>query len=361
MIVAAYFGTQRSALEPPKCNSSLVHGCLIARLKSSLAMKDSGLEQNIIHDSEAFTMKMPLSPGFSIRRQGSCDLVSSQTNFRQSMGDVGNIEVVNANATLRQKKPNFDLQDLLASNDSLSWPDSISRANFQMGDERETVGGEWIDKVVVNNNNSVVDWEGESAALPDFFYQRHHSGSSDKQYQRDISRKNGNEFEQQRPRFYSANTDDSDDIDIATSDSSESDVLWQFNVQSINNYSISENGSKIKKPKTKIRESSDTRHSALPVPSPNPHLSQYPGKVGNWAMQEKKMLVEQLQHPILPAEANSPTAKGELAYHTQSDAAPPEKKPTPFVGYFPLLWSSAQLALLHISHVFRVLIFMGYY
>uniref|UniRef100_A0A0D9VT36 Kinesin motor domain-containing protein n=1 Tax=Leersia perrieri TaxID=77586 RepID=A0A0D9VT36_9ORYZ len=240
----------------------------IARLKSSLAMKDSGSEQNINRDPEAFNMKMP-SPGFSNRRQGSCELVPSQPNFRQPMEDVGNIEV-RANPTLRQKKPSFDLQDLLAANDSPSWPDSVSRANFQMGEERETIGGEWIDKVVVNNINSVGDWEGDSAALPDFFYQRYHSGTRDKQYLRNNSRKkDGNEFEQQRPRFYSTNTDDSDDIDIATSDSSESDALWQFNVQSINS-SISENGSKIKKPQTKLRESSDTRtplHSQIPSAS----------------------------------------------------------------------------------------------
>lgn len=65
----------------------------IARLKSSLAMKDSGSEQNINRDPEAFNMKMP-SPVFSNRRQGSCELVSSQTNFRQPMEDVGNIEVL---------------------------------------------------------------------------------------------------------------------------------------------------------------------------------------------------------------------------------------------------------------------------
>lgn len=165
---------------------------------------------------------------------------------------------VRANTTLRQKKPSFDLQDLLASNDSPSWPDSL-RVNFQMGDERETIGGDWIDKVVVNNTTSVGDWEGDSAALPDFFYQRYHSGVRDQQYQRSNTRtKDDHEFEQQRPRFYSTNTDDSDDIDMATSDSSESDALWQLNVQSINN-SISDNGSKVKKPQAKIRESADSR------------------------------------------------------------------------------------------------------
>jgi kinesin family protein C2/C3 len=50
------------------------------------------------------------------------------------------------------------------------WPDNNLRVNVQMGDEREVVSGDWIDKVVVNNINSVGDWEGDSTALPDFFY-----------------------------------------------------------------------------------------------------------------------------------------------------------------------------------------------
>ncbi|PAN50060.1 hypothetical protein PAHAL_9G495200 [Panicum hallii] len=240
----------------------------IARLKSALAVKDSGSEQIMSRDSEAFNMKMS-SPGFSNKRQGSCDLLSSQTNFRQPMEDVGNIEV-RANPTLRQKKPSFDLQDLLTSNDYPSWPDSNLRVSFQMGDEREAASGDWIDKVVVNNNNSIGDWEGDSAALPDFFYQRYHSGMREKQYQRNNTRqKEDHEYEQQRPRFYSTNTDDSDDIDMATSDSSESDALWQLNVQSMNS-SISESGSKVKKPQSKLRDGSDSRtpvHSQIPSAS----------------------------------------------------------------------------------------------
>lgn len=159
-----------------------------------------------------------------------------------------------ANPTLTQKKPSFDLQDLLTSNDSPSWPDSNLRVNFQ-----EAICGDWIDKVVVNNNNSLGDWEGDTAALPDFFYQRYHSGMREKQYQRNNARqKDDHEYEKQRPRFYSTNTDDSDDIDMATSDSSESDALWQLNVQSMNS-SISESGSKVKKPQTKLRDGSDAR------------------------------------------------------------------------------------------------------
>jgi kinesin family protein C2/C3 len=63
----------------------------ISRLKTALSMKDSGLEQNFTRHSEVVNTKTP-SPVF--RRQGSCDLLSSQTNFRQPMEDVGNIEVI---------------------------------------------------------------------------------------------------------------------------------------------------------------------------------------------------------------------------------------------------------------------------
>ncbi|RLN17661.1 hypothetical protein C2845_PM02G28600 [Panicum miliaceum] len=202
-------------------------------------------------------------------RVSTVELGAARLN--KESGEVRELkEQVRANPTLRQKKPSFDLQDLLTSNDYPSWPDSNLRVNFQMGDEREAASGDWIDKVVVNNNNLIGDWEGDSAALPDFFYQRYHSGMREKQYQRNNTRqKEDHEYEQQRPQFYSTNTDDSDDIDMATSDSSESDALWQLNVQSMNS-SISESGSKVKKPQAKLRDGSDSRtpvHSQIPSAS----------------------------------------------------------------------------------------------
>jgi kinesin family protein C2/C3 len=85
----------------------------------------------------------------------------------------------------------------------------------------------------------------------------------EQQYQRHNTRqKDDHEYEQQRPRFYSTNTDDSDDIDMATSDSSESDALWQLNVQSMNS-SISESGAKVKKPQAKLRDGADSRYLSL--------------------------------------------------------------------------------------------------
>lgn len=142
------------------------------------------------------------------------------------------------------------------------------KVNFQIGNDKEMVLGEWVDKVMVNKHeqsardeNPMEDWEGESAPLPDFFYQRYCSDTraySDQQYHRNAARrKESHEIEVQRTRFYSSVAhDDSDELDIATSDSSEADTLWQFNFPNINS-SGNEGGSMIKKPQKKPTKSPD--------------------------------------------------------------------------------------------------------
>jgi len=51
---------------------------------------------------------------------------------------------------------------------------------------------------------------------------------------------------------------DSDDIDMAASDFSHSYALWKLSVGCLNN-SISDNGSKVKKPQIKLRDGSNAR------------------------------------------------------------------------------------------------------
>ena len=51
-------------------------------------------------------------------------------------------------------------------------------------------------KIDIINNNSVGDWEGDNAALLDFFFERCHSAMSEKQYHGNNTRqKNDHEFE----------------------------------------------------------------------------------------------------------------------------------------------------------------------
>ncbi|KAJ3683648.1 hypothetical protein LUZ60_013875 [Juncus effusus] len=243
----------------------------IVRLKSELAMKEGG--------SDNLRMRAP-SPIISERRNNRDDCLN-----RQPMEDVGNFEVRSNNSgmIIRQKKPSFDLHDLLRTNSV--WPtvsNPMMNFNEQINNEdKEITNGEWIDKVVVNSVNNRAagaNWEDDKST-PDFFYQRYNS----KDGNNDISKYRRKDME-----FYVNNsssntnvnnTDESDDLDVATSDSSEADLLWQFNVPSFNannniNNIISNNSnegvSKIKKPQVKTRESSDMRtpiHSQTPSPS----------------------------------------------------------------------------------------------
>ena len=150
------------------------------------------------------------------------------------------------NSTLRQKRQSFDLDDLLAN--SPPWSPVISPAQNFMDNEKELGSGEWVDKVMVNKQdaisrvgNSLGCWEAENGNLSDVFYQKYLQDSS-----KIYSEQSYNMF-MGGNRFNMAGADDIDDLDAATSDSSEPDLLWQFNQSKLSSIT---NGieSKTKKP-----------------------------------------------------------------------------------------------------------------
>ncbi|CAK7348358.1 unnamed protein product [Dovyalis caffra] len=192
----------------------------IASLKAALAKKE----------------REPFNSNHRLRDANDSNL------FRQPMGDVGNIEIrlilvpINCDvllpqvhkSTMRQKRQSFDLDEILAN--SPPWPPVISPSQNYGEDEKEMGSGEWVDKVMVNKQDAVnrVEkslgcWEAENGNLPDAFYQKYLSDSSkiypEQSYNMFVSNN----------QFNLANNDDMDDIDAATSDSSEPDLLWQFN------------------------------------------------------------------------------------------------------------------------------------
>jgi kinesin family protein C2/C3 len=131
-------------------------------------------------------------------------------------------------STLRQKRQSFDLDEILAN--SPPWPPVISPSLNYAEDEKEMASGEWVDKVMVNKQDAVnmVEkslgcWEAENGNLPDAFYHKYLSDSSKIYPEQSFNMLVGNS------QLNLANNDDMDDIDAATSDSSETDFLWQFN------------------------------------------------------------------------------------------------------------------------------------
>ncbi|KAF8394616.1 hypothetical protein HHK36_020830 [Tetracentron sinense] len=254
----------------------------IASLKAALARKE-GEPEHIRHsisssNPERRRMKTGGSSPLHCNLQGGGDMPGGHSSCRQPMEDVGNIEVRN-NSLLRPKGQSFDPQELLMN--SPPWQPVISPGlNYQKGDEKEMGSGDWVDKVMVNkidvvsnDENPLECWEEENRQLPELFYQRFLPDSS-KIYPENpynkiaASKKENHNYDIQRNRFGMASTDDSDELDAVTSDSSEPDLLWQFNLPKVASIS-NESGSKIKKTHPKPAKSPELR-SSIPTLGPMP-------------------------------------------------------------------------------------------
>ncbi|KAJ8510852.1 hypothetical protein OPV22_001286 [Ensete ventricosum] len=198
----------------------------VASLKAALAKKEGEHFQSTTSSPDIYRLK-----------SGATSPV--HPNQVQTMEDFGNIEVLSCSAMM-QERVEIDLQDLLRASDSSLWPEDSLRG-----------------------------WEGDNLHMPDSFYQgyvpdvmrvyRDHHGS----------------------RANSIATDDSDDLDFATSDSSEQDMLSQYNLQKSNSNAVN-GGSKIKRPQPGPVKSSETRTpNRTQVPSPSRKLSNSPGQTVN--------------------------------------------------------------------------------
>ncbi|GLT56221.1 hypothetical protein SLA2020_292810 [Shorea laevis] len=237
----------------------------IASLKAALARKEGEMERgqhSVSGSAERYRTKTSdLSP-FNFNQR-----VGNMVGGRQPMGDVGNIEVC-TNSTLRQKRQSFDLDELLAN--SPPWPPVISPDQKYRDDEKEIGSGEWVDKVMVNKQdvvnrveNPMACWEAENGSLQDVFYQKYLKDSSKTYQDQSYNMFMGGN------RFNTTSADDTDDLDAATSDSSEPDLLWQFNQSNLTSLA---NGieSKIKKPSSRPARTPELSKNLTPMPGPSP-------------------------------------------------------------------------------------------
>ena len=133
----------------------------------------------------------------------------------------------------------MDPQDLIMY--SPPWSSAGSPALSGKEDDKESVSGDWVDKVMVNrldaarrDENPAGQWEVDSRRLPGMFYQINSRDPSkiypEQPYKSPPNTKDSQEYDAQRSRFEMASTDDSDELEAATSDSSEPDLLWQSNI-----------------------------------------------------------------------------------------------------------------------------------
>ncbi|OVA07458.1 Calponin homology domain [Macleaya cordata] len=256
----------------------------IATLKAALARKEGGAEQLQLSRSNSPERRMMKAGGSSplySNRKVAGDMLGGNNNRRQPMEDVGNIEAWSNSTSTTPKRPALDLQEL----NSPPWPSVSSPGfSFQREDDRERGTGDWVDKVMVNkqdslngDENPLGHWEGDNRQLPELFYQRYLVDSKvypEQSYNKlTVSKKESQDYDIHRSRFDMATTDDSDELEAATSDSSEPDLLWQFNLPKVTTTIPNGIGSKIKKPHPKMTKSPDlsaVHRSSITTVGPSP-------------------------------------------------------------------------------------------
>ncbi|CAN0889089.1 Kinesin-like protein KIN-14I [Linum grandiflorum] len=243
----------------------------IATLKAALARKE-GKDQYANGSNERHKRKeSELSP-FNNSNQRLGD-VEESNNLRQPMGDLGNIEV-RANVVSMQRTQSFDLDELLTN--SPPWPPVSSPGQNYGEDEREVGSVGWVDKVMVNKQeaanrleSSLGSWEADNGHFPEAFYQKYLSDSNTKV----PSQQSYNMFMGSNgfSTNNAASTYELDELDAATtSDSSEPDLLWQFNQSKLSSLgSVMESKNK-RTPTSRSSKIPELRQNVSPMLCPSP-------------------------------------------------------------------------------------------
>ncbi|KAM3267227.1 kinesin-like protein KIN-14I isoform X1 [Capsicum chacoense] len=236
----------------------------IASLKAALARKETE-SVSMSHKVTSSPCGLQSSP-FQSNLQGR--EMSADSNIRRRPIEDGGNREVSSNSAFRQRSQSFDLDELLGN--SSPWPPVSSPSDNYVEDDNHMSSGEWVDKVMVNKQDAARGvgnlfgcWESEKGNGSDALYEKFLSDSS-KVYQEKSS-----SLFQMSNHFDITTTEDLDEFEATTSDSSEPDLLWQFNNSKVNTFP-SGNGSKMQKPNTKpgkIPESRNTVHKVGPPPS----------------------------------------------------------------------------------------------
>uniref|UniRef100_A0A2N9IXT2 Kinesin motor domain-containing protein n=1 Tax=Fagus sylvatica TaxID=28930 RepID=A0A2N9IXT2_FAGSY len=249
----------------------------IAGLKAALSKKEGetdSLQSSQCSSPERLKMK---SCGSSPSHPGWRSAGDFSGGRRQPVEDVGNLEVRN-NSKLKPKRRSLDLQDMLMH--SPPWPLVGSPGLNGKEDDKDSVSGDWVDKVMVNKHDSAIGdetlighWEVDNRLSPEMFARGYLPVASKIYPEQALNKLTENKKDSQDYDLPNSQcemaTDDSDELEAATSDSSEPDMLWQQNLPKVNNIPNGL-GSKPKKTNPKSAKNQESR-SLIPslIPSPS--------------------------------------------------------------------------------------------
>ncbi|XP_010452587.1 PREDICTED: LOW QUALITY PROTEIN: kinesin-like protein KIN-14G [Camelina sativa] len=173
----------------------------VATLKAALARREADSQQ-----SKIFT-----TPGGSEKHKAK----------------TGEVEIHNNNI-MAKKAESCEVEEITVN--SPPWPPVASPGQAYREDDPSFGSSEWVDKVMVNNRQDEMKrveslWRGGTTdngigILPEDFYRR------------DLSSDTSRIFSEHSYNIFMGNNNSIDDLDAATSDSSEPDLLWQTNQSS---------------------------------------------------------------------------------------------------------------------------------
>lgn len=227
----------------------------IASLKAALARKEgeSGNHQHSIYSSPERVR---------INSSGSSPSRSWHGDASKSEG--------RSNSSSLSRRQSMELQDMLIN--SPHWPPGGSPG--LMDDDKEGVPDDWIDKIMANKQDSISTDNNtgkceDNRQLPEMFFQKYVPDASKLFPEQplnkvSINRRHSIENDMVRGQYDMAANDDLEELDAATSDSSEADYQRQHvpRASSIPNIRVS----KIRRPSPKQTKIPEIR-SLIPPPS----------------------------------------------------------------------------------------------
>ncbi|KAF7817955.1 kinesin-like protein KIN-14I [Senna tora] len=249
----------------------------IANLKAALARKEGDDEALVLQPSVNSSPDVPKLKSYKSSPTRSSTWASG--GRAQPKDDSSSVES-QKKGQMKLKRRSLDLQDMITH--TPPWPPAGNRRVNRKEEDKELVCGDWIDKVIVNRNDSLTSddslvgqWEAESKQSSPMMSPNYLSEPSkiclEHSFKVTLHKKDSQDYDM-------ATTDDSDDpLEVATSDSSESDLHWQLHMPKATGIpTIS--GSKAKKPTNlKPARTPETR-SMIPSLIPSPSRKQSVGQ-----------------------------------------------------------------------------------
>ncbi|KAI4372292.1 hypothetical protein MLD38_010539 [Melastoma candidum] len=249
----------------------------IAVLKAALSKKDGEASEAVHNSRFGIPESQESNPALTLHNSWSGTDLDSLINHRQPMEDADNIQN-NSASMLKPKRRSLDITDMLAN--SPPWTNSASSPSLSSKeDDKESVIGEWVDKVMVKKHDGESrgdiphGWEANSSELLNGFFQRCHSDPL--MIYPELPSTNS------APR--SLPNDEVEDMEVATHDSSETDLRWQYNPSKLPKNAAG--ATKQKKPNAKNGKNPEMR-SMIPAPAVNPSASR---KLANGQSNKSKL------------------------------------------------------------------------